>query len=56
VTHLRAFVEWAPSGYYTLEPALFSAYFGGNSTMPYFLLGPVALNPFEVRVGFRWVL
>jgi hypothetical protein len=56
VTHLRVFVEWAPSGYYTPEPALFLGYYGDNSTMPYFLLGPVALNPFELRVGVRWVL
>jgi len=57
VPHLRLFVEHAPSGYFTPQPALFNAYYGNDVTIPYFLLGSaVALDPFEVRIGLRWVL
>jgi hypothetical protein len=55
---LHAFVEYAPTGYYTPEPVLFRYSFGSNNnTLPFFNFPPVwALNPFELRFGLRWTL
>ena len=53
---LRVFVEYAPSGYSTPEPALFLASFGKDGgTFPYINFPPSwALDPFELRFGLRW--
>ncbi|HVP18681.1 MAG TPA: hypothetical protein VMU36_06760, partial [Spirochaetia bacterium] len=53
---LRFFVEYAPTGYITPEPALFVDSFGRNQgTFPYVNFPPVwALDPFELRFGLRW--
>jgi len=55
---LRTFAEYCPTGYSTPEPTLFAYSFGNNNgTFPYFNFPPTwALNPFEIRIGVRWVL
>jgi hypothetical protein len=55
---LKTFLEYAPSGYYTPQPALFVASFGsGGGTFPYFSFPPlVAIDLFELRMGLRWSL
>lgn len=54
---LRAFVEYAPTGYSTPLPDLFRASFGtNNGTFPYIAFPKWALDLFEARVGLRWTL
>jgi len=60
---LHAFIECAPTFYSTPEPKLFVDSFGSNNgspnnnTLPYLNFPPsFALDPFEVRVGLRWML
>ena len=55
---LRAFVEYSPSFYFTPDPDLFKVSFGKDSgTFPYITVPPTgAIDLFEARLGFRWVL
>lgn len=55
---LRAFIEYAPTGYSTPDPTLFAYSFGNDDRkFPYINFPPRwALNPFEIRFGVRWSL
>ena len=53
--HLRTFVELTPSFYATPLAGIFQAYFT-DYQFPYIPLGDIgALDPFELRLGVRWV-
>ncbi len=58
VGKLKTFLEYAPTLYYTPQPAVFQASFGtGNGTFPYVSLPPrEAIDLLEVRIGLRWSL